>query len=173
MTTYLSANETAAKFGIPVNALDKILNRKDCVKNIVDDTGRFNVEAVAAMLNKMKQAAERTRQWAAKKAAQKTTTKATKKTMKKAAKSVQKKKVYRRRRVKQVVHELPADPSALQEKVPGKAWSTFSESKRKFWEQNARWERVIDGTLTVQDALQLVNAALEFSYTELTGEKVI
>jgi len=171
MTTFLSANETAAKFGIMAEKLDKILNRKDCPKDMVDDRGYFSVEAVAAMLTKMKKAAESAKQWHDNKVANKTVKKSTKRTakktvkraVKKTAKPVPTKKACRRKSTS-AIETAPTVGTA-----PTATVITFSDYKRKFWEFKGRWAKVVDGTMTSQETLNLVKDALEFGYAELIG----
>jgi hypothetical protein len=166
MTDYLIAEETAEKFGITVERLYAILNRKDCPKGIINDEGKFNVEAVGKFLAKLKKVNDKLREFYRQKKEGKAVeapqhTKETKKAAKKASK-----KAKPAGQCNGTCCKIP-NTSPAKSEAPK---LTYDEFRRKFWEQNRRWELAISGIPTREIMTALVADALEYGYSLYRGE---
>jgi hypothetical protein len=161
---YVSPLTIATKFGIDVSKLEKIRNRSDCIRNIVDENGNWSEEIVGRMLTRMKKLAETSKEHDRRRRAEKSTDRPT--TNRRKPKSTKDKPKTRAKVVKAKTKATRCAKVAKQPSVTYPLISqdiSFESFKYQFWLKGDKWRQLIDKPLG-DDARQLIDAALEFGY---------
>jgi len=138
---FLSPQETADKFGITVEKLERMSKRKDCPADFVDENGCYNEEKVGKMLDFLQKQAEYTKKYHAAKRAE--SAEGTPQT-RAAKKSKTQKKHY------------VSTPAASSE--------SYDEFVMRFWETDEMWRDFVTAEVNENWLRYFLNAALEFGY---------
>ena len=139
---FANAEDTAKRFGITVEKLERMSKRKSCPKGFVDSDGLYDHDKVRKLLDLMeKQRAGAHKSHAARRG--KTTEQAAEKKPKRKARNE------------------PRHQTSTQE--------TFEEFAMRFWETDEMWKEFVSAEANEAYLRYFVNSALQFGYNSLQG----